>query len=359
MKFYGKPIEPDQAEKTGVLLVNLGSPDALDVPSIQRFLKEFLSDHRVIEIPQPVWQIILNLFILPFRPRKLVPLYQSIWTDDGSPLVAIAEQQKQKLEKHFQKAGKKDICFALAMRYGQPEIRSVLKQLAEQNVRKILIFPTYPQYSGTTTASIFDAVTNELQHWRWVPELRFINQYHDEHAYIKALANSVKNHWQQQGQADKLIMSFHGLPKFCLDKGDPYYHQCHKTAHLLAETLGLDKQQWQITFQSRFGKVEWLKPYTSATLKELAKQGTQSVDVICPGFAIDCLETLEEIAVENRDVFIKAGGKQYHYIPALNATEEHVGVLARVIEEHTGGWGRKRSALSVQKEPEQKDLSSN
>ncbi len=374
MKFHAEPFEHEQAEKIGVLLVNLGSPDAPDAPSIRRFLRAFLSDHRVIEIPQVVWQIILNFFILPFRPGKLVPLYQSIWTDQGSPLVAIAGQQKQQLEQLFQDSYNQDpdkeiLCFALAMRYGKPDIASALQQLAQQNARKILVFPTYPQYSGTTTASIFDAVTKELQQWRWVPELRFINQYHDNTAYIQALANFVREHWNQQGQAEKLIMSFHGLPKFCLDKGDPYFCQCHKTARLLAEKLGLTEQQWHITFQSRFGKAEWLKPYTSSTLEELAQQGTRSVDVICPGFAIDCLETLEEIAVENRDIFKNAGGKEYHYIPALNASQPHIDVLAGVIKQYIQGWGVEtnpqvlkaregrasvqRSAFSVQKEPEQ------
>ncbi len=360
MKFHAEQFEHKQAEKIGVLLVNLGSPDKPDAPSIRRFLREFLSDHRVIEIPKPIWQIILNFFILPFRPRKLVPLYQAIWTDTGSPLVAIAQKQKQQLEACFKKDNS-DICFALAMRYGKPDIKSALKQLTRQNARKILVFPTYAQYSGTTTASIFDAVTKELQQWRWVPELRFINQYHDNEAYIQALADSVKEHWQNRGQAEKLLMSFHGLPKFCLDKGDPYFCQCHKTARLLAEKLGLNDQQWQITFQSRFGKAEWLKPYTSASLEQLAQQGTLSVDVICPGFAIDCLETLEEIAVENRDVFINAGGKEYHYIPALNDSEAHINVLASLIKQHIQGWEvetdqerleqrkRLKKALSVQR----------
>lgn len=337
MKFHAEPFEHDQAEKVGVLLVNLGSPDAPDASSIRRFLREFLSDHRVIEIPQPIWQIILNFFILPFRPRKLVSLYRSIWTDNGSPLVAISRQQKKQLQDYFKEMNP-DLCFSLAMRYGKPDITSALKELVRQNARKILVFPMYPQYSGTTTASIFDAISKELQQWRWVPELRFINQYHDDKAYILALADSVKAHWEKQGQADKLIMSFHGLPQFCLDKGDPYFCQCHKTARLLAETLSLNESQWQITFQSRFGKAQWLKPYTSATLETLATQGTQSVDVICPGFAIDCLETLEEIAVENRDVFINAGGKEYHYIPALNDTPQHIQALAGLIQRHIQGW---------------------
>lgn len=336
MKFHAQEFKHDQEEKIGILLVNLGSPAAPNAAAIRRFLKEFLSDHRVIEIPGFIWQLILNFFILPFRPRKLVPLYRSIWTPDGSPLVSIAEKQKEQLEHHFK--SRKELCFALAMRYGKPDIASAIRQLASENAKKVLIFPGYPQYSGSTTASIFDAVSNELQQWRWIPELRFINQYPDDKHFIQTLADSVESFWQTHPRGKKLIMSFHGLPKAYLLKGDPYYCQCHKTARLLAEKLSLEETQWEITFQSRFGKAEWLKPYTSETLKHLAGQGIDSVDVICPGFAIDCLETLEEIAVENRDVFLEAGGKTYHYIPALNDSDGHINMMAKLIEQHIQGW---------------------
>lgn len=342
MKFYAEQFEHDKAEKIGILLVNLGSPDAPDARSIRRFLREFLSDHRVIEIPQFLWQIILNLFILPFRPSKLVPLYQSIWTPDGSPLVSIAEKQKTKLatlfaEKNKQK-GNSQFSFALAMRYGKPDIHLALRQLAQDNVHKVLVFPTYAQYSGTTTASIFDAVSSQLQQWRWIPELRFINSYYDQPEHIQALADSVQTYWQSHKKGQKLVMSFHGLPQRNVSLGDPYYSQCHKTACLLAAQLNLDETQWLITFQSRFGKAEWLKPYTSASLQALAEQGIDSVDVICPGFAIDCLETLEEISVENRDVFLNAGGQNYQYIPALNDSAENIKAMASLIEQHTQGW---------------------
>ncbi len=338
MKFHAEEFKHDQPEKIGILLVNLGSPDASDASSIRRFLREFLSDQRVIEIPQIFWQLILNLVILPFRPRKLVPLYQSIWTSEGSPLVSIAKKQMQKLDSFFSERGDTHFSFALAMRYGNPDIASALRQLAQDNVHKILVLPTYAQYSGTTTASIFDAVSKELHHWRWIPELRFTNGYHDQNEHIEALAHSVQTFWKSHERGQKLIMSFHGLPERNLLKGDPYYCQCHKTARLLAEKLGLDKSQWLITFQSRFGKAEWLKPYTSQTLEELAKDSIQSVDVICPGFSIDCLETLEEIAVENRDVFLDAGGKNYQYIPALNDSSENIEAMAHLIEQHTQGW---------------------
>ena len=338
MKFLFEPSQHDSKEKIGVLLVNLGTPAAPDSASIRRFLREFLSDHRVIEIPKIIWQLILNLFILTLRPRKLVPLYRSIWTEEGSPLVAIAKKQQQRLQEYFKSEANDDVIFSLAMRYGEPDIASAIRYFAQNNARKVLVFPTYPQYSATTTASIFDAVTNELQHWRWVPELRFINQYHDKPEYIEALAQSVRQHWQVNGKAQLLMMSFHGLPKRNLELGDPYFCQCHKTARLLAEKLGLKESEYQLTFQSRFGKAEWLKPYTSDTLEKLAKSGVESVDVICPGFSIDCLETLEEISVENKEVFLNAGGKQYHYIPALNESDDHIKAFKSIIEQHTQGW---------------------
>ncbi len=333
-----------QAEKIGVLLVNLGSPETPDTASIRRFLKEFLSDHRVVEIPRAVWKMILYGFILPFRPAKLVPLYQSIWTDEGSPLLAFSRQQTEKLIEYFSAQDQEHISVTLAMRYGKPDIKTALEKLAADNARKILVFPLYAQYSATTTASIFDAVSKELHHWRWIPELRFINSYHDHGAYIQALADSLREHWKSHPQAQKLVMSFHGIPKANHLKGDPYYCQCHKTARLLAETLGLQENEWLLTFQSRFGKAEWLQPYTSQTLEQLAGEGIASVDVICPGFATDCLETLEEIAVENRDVFLQAGGKEYQYIPALNDNVGHIKALASIIDRHLQGWNAARSA---------------
>ncbi len=338
MKFHAEQYKHDQPEKIGILLVNLGSPEAPDAASIRRFLREFLSDQRVIEMPKFFWQLILNGFILPFRPKKLVPLYQSIWTSEGSPLLSIATKQKEKLECAFLDKGRSEFSFALAMRYGQPDIASALRQLAQDNAHKILVLPTYAQYSATTTASIFDALTTQLQQWRWLPELRFINSYHDQKQHIQALANSVSDYWQTHKQGKKLIMSFHGLPQDYHEKGDPYFCQCHKTARLLADALGLNDEQWQLTFQSRFGKAQWLQPYTSETLAQLAQQGVDEIDVICPGFAIDCLETLEEIAVENRDVFLNAGGKHYQYIPALNDSEDNIQAMMALIEQHIQGW---------------------
>jgi ferrochelatase len=339
MKFYATQFKHDQAEKIGVLLINLGSPDAPDSRSIRRFLRQFLSDSRVIEMPQFFWKLILYGFILPFRPKKLVPLYQSIWTDTGSPLVSIATEQKNKLVELFtHHKDNHNIIFSLAMCYGKPDIASSLRYLAQNNARKIIIFPTYAQYSGSTTGAIFDAVTTELQSWRWIPELRFINNYHDQPAHIQALADSLRYFWQSHKPSQKLLLSFHGLPESYHLQGDPYFCQCHKTARLIAENLGLNETQWLISFQSRFGRAEWLKPYTSETLKQLAIQGIQSVDVICPGFAMDCLETLEEIAVENRDIFLQAGGQRYQYIPALNDSENNIHAMAELIEQQLQGW---------------------
>jgi ferrochelatase len=329
--------------------------------------------------------LILYGFILPFRPSRLVPLYQSIWTDNGSPLLAISRQQYEKLIRYFSAQGGgntdpetfvpedmdpgntdlentdlENISIALAMRYGKPDIRGALEKLAADNARKILVFPLYAQYSATTTASIFDAVTKELHQWRWVPELRFINSYHDNDAYIQALADSLKEHWKTHIKGQKLLMSFHGIPRANHLKGDPYFCQSHKTARLLADKLGLNEDEWLLTFQSRFGKAEWLQPYTSQMLEQLAGEGTLSVDVICPGFSTDCLETLEEIAVENRDIFLQAGGRDYHYIPALNASDEHIKALARIIEMHIKGWGSPSSVEELnQREKLAKGLEAN
>jgi len=330
--FHGKP------ESLGVLLVNLGTPDEPTPKAVRRYLKQFLSDGRVVEIPKAIWWCILNGIILRTRPAKSAKLYASVWEEAGSPLLKYGKLQQKALQSEMAVRFKGPVQVELAMRYGNPSILQGLRNLRSQGARRLLVLPLYPQYSAATTATTYDAVSLEMKRWRWLPEIRFINQYHDNPRYIEALAQSVKKFWAEHGQQEKLVMSFHGLPKRNLELGDPYHCQCHKTGRLLAEALELNPEQWLVTFQSRFGRAEWLKPYTDKTLETLAQQGVKSVDVVCPGFSADCLETLEEIAVENRDVFKTAGGENYAYIPALNDNAEHIQVLADLIQQHSQGW---------------------
>ncbi|MDD1622784.1 MAG: ferrochelatase [Methylococcaceae bacterium] len=318
----------NHTRKTGVLLVNLGSPSSTKTGDVRRFLREFLGDPRVVNLPRPLWWLILNLFILPFRPRKSAHAYRSIWTDEGSPLVVFTRRLTEKLDKHH---GGPDLLIECAMRYGKPALSEKLQEFKKQGVNEIVILPLYPQYSSTTTASIFDVVAQEFVGWRHMPSLRFISDYHQSPIYIKAVADSILQHWREQGQVELLLMSFHGLPAKLTEWGDPYFYHCQATARLVAEELGLQDQQWQLVFQSRFGKAEWLQPYCVEVLRELPKQGIKRVDVVCPGFPADCLETLEEIALANKDIFIQAGGEDYRYIPALNDSDAHVEVMADLI----------------------------
>jgi len=324
--------------RLGVLLVNLGTPDAPTIPAVRRYLAEFLSDPRVVAIPRILWKLILHGIVLRVRPKRSAAAYQSVWTEQGSPLMAISQRQHRAIEQALQASYGDRVRVALAMRYGNPSIPAGLEQLRQANVQRLLVLPLYPQYSATTTASIFDAVTRELQGWRWLPELRFINRYHDDPAYIEVLTTSIREFREQHGQADKLLFSFHGIPRDYYQKGDPYPDECRKTAADAVAQLGLTDGQWEIAFQSRFGAQEWVKPYTDATLKALGKQGVESVQVICPAFSADCLETLEEIAVENRHYFLEAGGKEYAYIPALNDRPDHIRFFVELIERHIQGW---------------------
>jgi protoporphyrin/coproporphyrin ferrochelatase len=324
-------------ERLGILLVNLGTPDAPDTASVRRYLKQFLSDPRVIEYPRWLWWLILNGVILRIRPRKSAHAYQQIWTSKGSPLLVNTSALCNKLRAALQQSLHAEVQLAVGMTYGNPSIASALEQLRQQQVRRLLVLPLYPQYSGSTTGSVFDAVTRELQRWRWTPELRFINHYCDDQHYIHALANSIREHWQSHEQ-NHLLLSFHGLPKRYLVNGDPYFCHCHKTARLVAAQLGLSKDQWSISFQSRVGREEWLRPYTDEHLLQLAANGTRQVTVACPAFATDCLETLEEIALRNREDFLRAGGEQFEYVPALNASAAHVNALEQLALKHTQGW---------------------
>ena len=325
-------------QRTGILLVNLGTPDASSTPAVRRFLKEFLSDARVVEYPRLLWWLILNGIILRVRPRRSAAAYREIWTDEGSPLMIhsreLANAVAERLERQYPGAFRVE----LAMTYGDPSIPSSIDKLRTDGARRLLVLPLYPQYSGTTTAPVFDVVTRELQGIRWLPELRFINQYHDDPKYIGALAASIREYWKTQGRGTHLMFSFHGVPRYTLEGGDPYHCQCHKTARLVAEALELGRDEWTISFQSRVGREEWLRPYTDETVIELAKNGLDRLDVACPGFSTDCLETLEEIAMQNAEAFEEAGGETLHYIPALNSRADHVELMVGLIERHTGGW---------------------
>lgn len=326
-----------QAPGTAVVLCNLGTPDAPTAPAVRRYLAEFLSDKRVVEIPRLLWWPILHGIILRTRPPKSAAKYASIWTPEGSPLAVWTAKQAQQLHASLASGGHA-VQVRHAMRYGNPSIASVLGELKAQGAQHILIVPAYPQYSGTTTASVLDAVYKWAGQQRHVPELRFVNRYHDDAGYIAALAGRVAAHWQQHGQSDQLVMSFHGVPERTLHLGDPYHCECYKTARLLAEHLGLAKDQYKVTFQSRFGKAKWLEPYTEPTLVALAQAGTRRVDLVCPGFTGDCLETLEEIDMEARHAFMQAGGQAFHYIPCLNDDAAWGEALARLTLQHLGGW---------------------
>lgn len=331
------PHSHGQAARTAVVLCNLGTPDEPTAPALRRYLAEFLSDHRVVEIPKAIWWLILHGVILRVRPKKSAAKYASIWTPEGSPLKVWTDKQATLLRGYLGERGHQ-VTVRYAMRYGNPSIPAVLDELKAQGMTRVLIVPAYPQYSGTTTASVFDAVATWGLNIRHLPEIRFVNRYHDDPGYIEALAKRVRQHWQHHGQADKLVMSFHGVPERTLHLGDPYHCECHKTARLLAEKLGLAKDRYQVTFQSRFGKAKWLQPYTEPTLIQLAKDGLQSVDLICPGFTSDCLETLEEINMEAREAFLHAGGKTFNYIECLNDSPDWIRALRDLSERHLQGW---------------------
>ena len=343
MKYLGNTsFKHHQADKVGVLITNLGTPDAPTAKALRPYLKQFLWDPRVVEVPRPIWWLILNGIILNTRPKKSAHAYQTVWTEAGSPLALHTENQARLLQEKFTQAAPtgfdQPVIVDWAMRYGSPSIAATLQKMMAQGVRKLVVLPLYPQYSAATTGSTFDALADEFKRTRWLPELRFINQYCDSDAYIEALANSIRTHWQAHGQADKLVFSYHGVPLRYLHEGDPYHCQCHKTTRLVAAKLGLAEDSYITSFQSRFGREEWLKPYTDATLKSLPEKGIKSVQVICPGFSADCLETIEEIGVENRDYFLESGGKEYQYIPALNDSDEHINVLFDLLQANMQGW---------------------
>jgi ferrochelatase len=338
-RYLGNPEYcQDQQGCTGILLTNLGTPDAPTTPAVRRYLAEFLSDPRVIELPKPLWWPILHGVILRTRPQRSAEAYRAIWEAEGSPLLKFAKRQMEALRELLEKRFPRPVKVVLGMRYGAPSIPSALETLREANARRLLVLPLYPQYSASTTASTFDAIATTMKRWRWLPDFRMVMDYHNDESYIQALAVHIQAFWNEQGRGEKLLISFHGLPKDYAAAGDPYPQQCHETARLVAERLQLEAGQWSVAFQSRFGPREWLKPYTDEVLAALAKEGLEAVDVTCPGFSADCLETLEEINLRYREVFLEAGGKRFNYIPALNDSPRHIEALADIVCEQARDW---------------------
>ncbi|WP_328189941.1 ferrochelatase [Marinobacter sp. OP 3.4] len=339
MSFKGEEeFRHNQPSRLGILVTNLGTPDAPTTSALRRYLGEFLWDPRVVEAPRPLWWLILHGVILRIRPARSAAAYRSVWQPEGSPLLVHTANQCEGIRAALQKKYGDNLVVGFAMRYGNPSIASVLDQMQQQGVRKLLVLPLYPQYSASTSASTFDAIAADFTRRRWLPDFRFVSHYHDFPPYIEAMARHIEEHWRQHGRKDRLILSYHGIPRKYLDRGDPYHCECHKTSRLLAERLGLSADDYMTTFQSRFGREEWLKPYTDETMKSLPSRGVESVDVFCPGFSADCLETIEEINEENREYFMEAGGKAFEYIPALNATEGHIEALVQLIENNLTGW---------------------
>lgn len=335
-------------DSTGVLLVNLGTPDAPTPAAVRRFLKQFLWDPRVVEFPRPLWWLVLNGIILRIRPSRSAAAYRKIWTAEGSPLLVYSSTLASRLSQSLEQRRPGFYRTELGMTYGAPSVSDAIDSLQRAGARRLLVLPLYPQYSGTTTASVFDLVAGKLGRMRWIPETRFINQYHDAPAYVDALAASIREYWQEHGRGSHLLLSFHGVPRYTLERGDPYHCQCQKTGRLVAEALGLGDEDWTLSFQSRVGRAEWLRPYTDETVTELGRRGIGRLDVACPGFATDCLETLEEIAMQNAEFFAEAGGEELHYIPALNARDDHVGLLADLVEQHSSGWSNAAADTTTQ-----------
>lgn len=323
--------------RTAVLLVQLGTPSAPSASALRAFLREFLSDRRVVEMPRALWLPLLYGVILPLRPARSAAKYGAIWTQEGSPLLLHTRRQTSLLQGWLGERGH-DVDVLFAMRYGTPSIASVLDECYRRGLERLLVIPLYPQYAASSTATVFDAVAQVLARWRVQPALRLVRDFHDQAAYLDALAQRVRDLWTREGRCDRLVISFHGIPQRAAERGDPYAQQCRRTAALLAARLGLTGQQWLLTFQSRFGPAPWLQPYTSASVVECARRGERSIDVVCPGFVADCLETLEEISIEVRSAFLAAGGERFRYISALNDAPGFIQALGDLAEANLAGW---------------------
>ncbi|PID42086.1 MAG: ferrochelatase [Proteobacteria bacterium] len=332
------PSGHSQSGKVGVLITNLGSPDAPAKKALIPYLKQFLWDPRVVELPRLIWWFVLNLVILRVRPSASAAAYKKVWTEQGAPLKKNTIEQARALGVALKKKWGDRVELDWAMRYGQPSIEHKVQEMMNKGVDKLVVLPLYPQYAAATTASTFDAIANDFCRRRWIPELRFVTSYHDNPLYIEALAKSVEQHWSEFGRAQKLVLSYHGIPVKYVQRGDPYQNQCYKTSSLLVERLGLKEDEYMITFQSRLGREEWLRPYIDETMRALPEKGVRSVQVMCPGFSADCLETVEEIAEENREYFLESGGERFEYISALNARSEHITALAALVEANMSGW---------------------
>lgn len=334
---FNEDPPPSGPGRVGVLLVNLGTPDTPEPRAIRKYLGEFLADPRVIEIPRYLWLPILHCMVLTARPKKLAPRYRGIWLEDGSPLLVYSQRQTEGVKQNLAARGY-DVEVELAMRYGNPSIPDAIARLRARGVDHILTVPLYPQYAASTSATVVDAVTRHVGRLRDQPALRFVKRFHTEPAWLDAQAARIQDFWQANGRPAKLVMSFHGLPRYSIELGDPYYRDCLESARLLRERLDFPAEDIEVTFQSRFGSARWLEPYTEPTLKELARRGVTEVDVVCPGFVADCLETLEEISQECRDAFLEAGGKQFRYIPALNDDGRWIDGLTELVERQLQGW---------------------
>lgn len=336
------------ASKVGVLVTNLGTPEAPQSAAVRKYLAEFLWDPRVVDLPRPLWWLILHGVILRIRPRRSAELYRRVWGPEGSPLLTHSRRQVEALQSRLREQLAAPVQVTLGMRYGRPSIREAMEELRAAGVRQLLVLPLYPQYSATTTASTFDAVAAVVKDWPWIPELRMVSGYHLDDGYIDAVAASIRDAWNAEPAAEKLVFSFHGIPKRYFLAGDPYHCFCHATARRVAESLGLDEGRWDVVFQSRFGREEWLRPYADKTLVAWAQEGLKSVDVVCPGFSSDCLETLEEIAGQMRELFVGAGGDRFRYIPALNDRADHIRMLADLVHQNLAGWTRAGTAEDLE-----------